>query len=105
MPILVNQSYESWSQSDIDIGECSDSGFVKEDDPCTFRELVAFMKNHPVASSYPASGSVWEWYSAHPDLDFITGEVRNTAIHFSRKNPERMAKYWKLAAKVAGIVK
>jgi len=70
----------------------------------TFSGLVDLMK-HATPSSWPASGSVYEWLVAEPEVDFRTGETTETSIHFCRNNPPRKAKYWAAAMRAAGLVR
>lgn len=72
----------------------------------TFRELVDAFESHREPSCMPARGDTGEWFSSGYEMrDYRTGTERETTIHYSRKNPERMAKYWRKAAIVAGVVR
>jgi len=104
--ILITKTYIECTPESAEDGEYSDNGLIFEDVGYTFRELVREMKSHRQASNSSASGGIFEWYSSGFDtVDYVTGTDRETCIHYSRKNPERKAKYWKLAAKYAGIIK
>lgn len=104
--ILIHRTYSETTPDSVDNGEHSDSGSIAEDVAYGFRELVDLLKSHPEASCWPAKGSTFEAYSTgfYTD-DYATGTEREEAVHYSRANPERCAKYWRRAAIAAGIVK
>lgn len=71
-----------------------------------FRELVYLMRDYPVPSSRPASGSIFEWLTAYPETDYATGGELIMSLHFDPSNPPRLARYWGKAmrtAKIAGM--
>lgn len=104
--ILINRTYSETTPESAEDGDYSDSGFIVEDVAYGFRELVALLKSHPEASCSPADGSEFEWYSTgfYTD-DYTYGTEREESVHYSRNNAPRSAKYWRLAAIAAGIVK
>ena len=103
--ILINRTYSEVTPESSEDGEFSDSGFIAENEECTFRELVAYMREHSESSCSPACGATYEWYSSGFDIeDYVTGAERQTSIHYSADNPARKAKYWKLAAQFADIL-
>ena len=104
--ILVSKTYSETTPESVDDCELSDSGFVFENSEYTFRELVRLMRDYREPSCYPANGSTHEWYSSGWNIyDYRTMTEREESIHFSHNNPPHNARYWKLAAKAAGIVK
>jgi hypothetical protein len=106
MPILINRSFTEITPESVEDGEHSDCGMLAQDEPYSFRELVRLMRNHREPSCRPARGETYEWYSSGFDTtDYRTSTERETSIHFSRTNPERMARYWRMAAIAAGIVR
>ena len=106
MPILIHRTYSEVTPESAENGETSDSGFIIENEPCTFRELVDYFDTHREPSCAPARGDTDEWYSSGYEVqDYSTGEERETTIHYSRKNPARMEKYWRKAAIVAGVIR
>lgn len=104
--ILINRCYSEITPESVRDGEFSDCGGIEENEPVSFRDLVCLMKQHQLPSSWPTTGERSEWYSSEYEvIDYHTMTQQSTTIHFSRSNPDRMAKYWKFAAKFAGIVK
>ena len=104
--ILVDITYETITEESAEDGEAAENGFLKQDDEMTFRELIEWMKwGEPSAS--PASGDTWEWVQQDQGETrawFEQGEREYRAIHFSRNNPARKAKYWAKAMKAAGLM-
>lgn len=104
--ILISKTYSETTPDSVDDGELSDSGFVFEDSEYSFRDLVRLMRDYREPSNYPATGSAREWYSSGWNIeDYGTMTEREESIHFSHKNKPHNARYWKLAAKAAGLVK
>lgn len=104
--ILINKCFSEVTPESAELGEPSDSGFEWENAECTFKELVQYLREHNIASCMPAGGNTCEWYGTGYNIeDYETMTERETTIHFSRSNPPYKAKYWKLAAQCAGIVK
>jgi hypothetical protein len=101
--LLVNQTYCTVTHESAENGDFADRGFVYENEPFTFRELVASMRVHYEPSSYPAVSDS-DWFTSGDDIDYVTGASTQTSIHFSRSNPPRKAKYWIKAAKCAGVI-
>lgn len=102
--ILISKTYSEITPESAEDGEFSDSGFVFEDAECTFRELVDYLKEHKGSSCYPCKGEISEYFSSGFSVDdYQTGTETGTSIHYSRKNPSRKDKYWKLAVKAAGL--
>lgn len=70
----------------------------------SLRELISKMREYPHSSCYPSSGATYEWLSRH-ETDYRTGADVTESIHYSRDNPARNARYWRIAMKAAGIAK
>lgn len=104
--ILINRTFQEVTPESAEHGEPSDSGFIVENEPYTFRELVDALRTHSEPSDYPCCGDANTWFStptsSDPD-DFETGMVRTESIHFSRANPPHAERYWRLAAVAAGV--
>lgn len=104
--LLVSKTYSQVTPESSEDGDFSDTGFIFEDEEHSFRELVDLMREHGEPSCYPASGETYEWLSSGWDTtDYSTGEQEQTSIHYSRNNPPRNARYWRLAMRAAGIIK
>ena len=101
--ILISQTFEIVTQESAEHGDAEERGFNFQDTPHTFRELVELMESHPECSSGGRDyvPGPFDWFSSYPDTDYRTGAEESTAIHYSRENPPRMAKYWSKAARVA----
>ncbi len=99
--ILVNITYATTSPESLDSGEFEETGFERENEKFSFRELVTLMKEHTEPSS---SGNVTEntWFSTDfYTVNFRDGINKQTSIHFSKHNTKNGLKYWKLARKFA----
>jgi hypothetical protein len=103
--ILISKTYEIVTPESAENGDVEDHGFVTENEPVTFRELVDLMQQFPEPSCSPASGDYDEWLSDYGDTDYRTGEHRRESLHYSRQNPGKNDKYWRWAMQAAGIIK
>lgn len=105
--LLVNVTYDVVTPESAEHGEADESGFVMENEPVSFRDLVAMLRGGE-ASSQPAQGSAREWVT-HYDWNHGTrrhieeGAEESRSVHFSRSNPARKARYWALAFRAAGL--
>jgi len=107
--ILINRHMERYEQhpDDSDICEPDTRETLETAKPYTFRELIdAIRGGEP--SSWPASGDTHEWVTRYETNDgtrgyYESGARENESIHYARENPERNAKYWRLAFKAAGL--
>lgn len=102
--IAISKTFEIVTPESAKHGDAESRGFEFHDEPTSFRELVDMMKEHPVSSSHPSDGDIYTWFSSYGDTCYLTGEERNTSIHYSRSNKPRHAKYWRKAAEMAGNV-
>lgn len=100
MVILIYRTYETITPESAEDGETADSGFLSENEPCTFRELVSLLEGGE-PSSYPRAG-LRDWVTHDAGTDYRTGEETRNSIHYSRDNPPRAEKYWLKALHAAG---
>jgi len=101
--LKVHITYEIINDESAEHGEAAESGFLAENETYTLRELISILKQGE-ASCSPASGATYEWITHYGEQDYRTGDYENRSIHFSRDNPSRKAKYWRLAMKAAGLI-
>lgn len=101
MAILINKTFETWTQEDIEAGDTDDRGFTFQDEPHTFRELIDEMKNYTQPSSSPCQ--VDSWLTSGPDENYITGENTYHSLHPANREPRTM-RYWSKALKAAGFL-
>jgi hypothetical protein len=102
--ILISKTYSVWTPEDLEHGESSESGYDFEDVEYSFRELVELMRRFEQPSQMPCDGNTRTWLT-YFDEDMFSGDNTEYSLHYSRKNPPKNAKYWKLAMKVAGFIK
>jgi hypothetical protein len=105
--ILISKTYQVFTPESLEDGEPEDSGFMFEDEPHTFRELLRVIQRDGFTnpSSSPATGEPYEWLTTDPEPYYQTGEETIYSLHFSHNNESRAAKYWKAAFKAANIIK
>lgn len=105
--ILISKTYQTITPESAEDGDIADQGFVFEDEPYTFRELLRLiqMEGFNSVSCSPATGEPYEWLDTYPEPDYQTGEETIYSLHFSRNNESRAAKYWKAAFKAANLIK
>lgn len=101
--IKVNKYFEVWTEDALEAGEPEERGEVWKDEELSFSELIREMRNYSEVSASPASGSISEWLCNNVSHDYRTGEDTEHSLCFSRSNPARKAKYWKLAMRAAGF--
>lgn len=101
--LLLSKTYETVTYESAEIGDAEERGFVFEDESFTFREVVDMLKGG-TSSAYPAEGDTRECV-VHNEVhaDYRTGARTSESIHYSRANPRRNAKYWRMAFKAAGL--
>lgn len=101
--ILIHRHYSEVTPESAAEGDTSDTGTLARNEPVTFRELVDLMREHPQASSDPHQASPDVWFSSGWSTTcYRTGTERQCSLHYSRDNPERHARYWRLASIAAG---
>lgn len=103
--ILISRTYSEITPESVENGDFSETGFISEKEEVNFSQLVDLMREHCQPSYSPNDGSPQTWYSSgFYTSDYSTGTEREESIHFHRDNTPNAAKYWKLAAKLAGIL-
>ena len=103
--ILISKTYTQITPESAECGDTADRGFLFQDEPHTFRELVRLMRMHTQCSDYPARADGMAWFSSGYSVqDYRTGTEQETSIHYSRPNEDRSLKYWEKAARAAGII-
>jgi hypothetical protein len=105
--ILISKTYQVFTPDSIEAGEPEDFGYMFEDEPHTFRELLRLiqMEGFTQPSCSPATGNPHEWLDTEPEPRYQTGEEFIYSLHYSHNNESRAAKYWKAAFKAANIIK
>lgn len=109
--ILITQYMERFEvhPEGSDICDADSRDTVELATPYSFRDLIDLIRFGEPSSS-PASGDAREWVTQYETNNgtrdyFETGARENTSIHYDRTNPGRNAKWWRLAFKVAGLIK
>lgn len=90
--------------SDDEEDYCPDGESSSYDEEVSFRELVELMRHNSPSTSHP-TGSVSEWITTDPYIDPYTGKTEEKTLHYSRENPSRNAKYWKLAMIASKVIR
>jgi hypothetical protein len=105
--ILISKTFETYTPESLEDGEAAEQGFIFQDEPYTFRELLRLiqMEGFTQPSCSPATGETYEWLTTESEPDYSTGEESIYSLHFSHNNDHRAAKYWKAAFKAANIIK
>jgi len=105
--ILISKTYQTFTPESLEDGEAEEQGFIFQDEPYTFRELLRLIQMEGLTepSASPATGNPHEWLSGESEPDYCTGEETIYSLHYSHKNESRAAKYWKAAFKAANIIK
>ena len=106
--LLIHRTFETVTPESAEEGEAASHGYIALDEPVTFRELVRMLKGGE-PSCMPAHGDVRTWVThydcAQGRAYFEKGETRNESVFYSVNNPQRNAKYWRLAFRVAGLTR
>lgn len=103
--ILINRTFCETTPESLEDSDFSNQGVIEIDQKVSFIELIKLMKDCIECSQYPNNGNSNVWYSTQfYTTDYKTGTDRQESIHFSNNNTENIAKYWKLAAKIAGLI-
>lgn len=107
MPILISRCYEVITHESAENNEFADRGYVYDDKPMTFRELVRELREFNEMSSWQCDfeSAKFAWASqSEGSVDYYTGEERRETLHFSKNNDKRYQRYWALACKAAGLL-
>lgn len=103
--ILISRSFAEVTPESAENGDFSKTGTISSGEQVSFRELVNLMREFTQPSCSPNDGSPFTWYSSgFYTSDYGTGTEREESIHFDRENTPNAAKYWKWAAKAAGLI-
>ena len=102
MSILISKTFAVYDDESAETGEPAEQGFVFEDVPYTFGELVHLLREYDETSESPCSGGVHVWVT-NRGQDYFSGEETEESLHYSRNNPPCNAKYWAKALKCAGL--
>ena len=107
--ILISKTYNTSTPESSENGDFEDSGFVFENEPCTFREVLDYLKNHRDSSCYPlrkTDNMKNVWFSSEFEIeDYATMEEKQTSIHFSSDNKSRALKWWKKAIIYSNLIR
>ncbi len=96
MPILISKTFDVVTHESAEDGEAAESGFVYENEPFTFGELIREIQS----GGFHREGAT-RWLTSHAEEDYRTGEVQTQALHFSCVNPPHLEKWFNLAVKWA----
>lgn len=96
MHLLISKTFDVVTHESAEDGEAAESGFVYENEPFTFRELVREIES---GGFYREGGT--RWLTSHAEEDYRTGEVQTEHLHFSHLNPPHLEKWFQLAVKWA----
>ena len=92
-PILISQCYSEVTPESAEAGDFSDSGFIRECEPMTFRELVNLLW----AGGFYREGET-EWLTTGwSTTDYTAATEQEETLHFHRANHSRMRKWFELA--------
>lgn len=95
-------TYETWDADAVEAGETDDRGFLWQDVPHTFRELVSMMTEFYEPSDYPIiPGYGRTSFSVNDDTDPRTGTQTIRTIHLSNPDDARQVRYWLKAYRAA----
>ena len=104
--ILISRTFAEVTPESAQDSDFSNQGFICEKETVSFSELVDLMREHNEPSQSPNNGNTSVWYSTgFYTSDYSTGTDREESIHFHKDNTPNAAKYWRLAAKFAGLIK
>lgn len=104
--ILVSKCYEIVTPESAEYGEAADGGFVFEESPYEFRELVREMRAYAHTSDSPARPC--SWLVSYPEVNYMTGEKETFTLHPAHtggaKRDARNLRYWEKALRAAGFL-
>ena len=99
--IKLSKTYEVITEESAEHGEAAETGFHWQDVGHSFTETVDMLAGLSPSQS-PITDAARCWFTSYGDSDFCTGDVENTAIHYSRENKPETLKYWAKAIRAAG---
>ncbi len=88
----ISETYETWTEEDVEIGDTNDRGFNFQSEDYSFRELIDYIERE----GFRREGNT-EWLTDCEEMDYRTGETTNRGLHFDRDNEPRLRKYWEKA--------
>jgi hypothetical protein len=100
---FVETTYPAPSDDEDDY--CPDGDSHVREDTLSFGELVCRMYQYHTPSCSPAIGATYEWLCAETEQDYRTGDYTHRSMHYHHENHPRYAKYWRIAMRVAGLIK
>ena len=99
--LLINTTYEIITPESAEDGDVAENGFLSENEPVTFRELVERLTAGEPSCS-PCDGDTRTWVTHYGSQNPADGSYENESVHFANTNPARKAKYWARALALAG---
>lgn len=100
--LLLSKTYEIITEESAENGEAEETGFVWENSPCEFKEVIDYLRGAQ-ASQCPITNLENVWFTHYGEMDYLSGEYENVSFHYSRQNPIKNLKYWKSAIIAAGF--
>lgn len=98
MSITISKTFTVAAIGADDEPEDIESGFMFEDEPYSFRQLVDELSGFPHPS---CSHGTPRWVTDDGDQDLITGEITTCSLHPGRDAQSQ--RYWAKACRAAGI--
>ena len=94
--VTLSATYEIVTEESAESGEFAECGFLWEDVPHTFREIVDVIESGGFI--YPScSHGAPNWLSSEPEIDYTTGESETRSIHPGKG--ARSQRYWEKAVR------
>lgn len=107
MLFLVSRTFSEVTPESAMEGDTSEDGFVFEAQEMDFRGLVRELSDCSEASCYPCRAQdvgLGTWFSTSWETtDYSTGTERQESVHLVNRDA-RAVRYWRLAARFAGLV-
>lgn len=106
LTFTVSRTYSETTPESAEDGDSSDAGFVYEDEPQSFREVVSALRECSEVSQSPVTtGHVWA-STEYTTVDYRTGTDRSESIHVNAINDKApTAHQMKRLFRAAGLVK
>lgn len=99
--IKLSETYEVITEESAEHGDAEERGFHWQDVGHSFTETVDMLAGLSPSQS-PITDASRCWFTSHGESDFLSGDVENTSIHYSRENKPETLKYWVKAIRAAG---
>lgn len=100
--LLISKTYEIITEESSEQGESAENGFIFEDSEYTVREIAKEIRGL-FPSQFPIKDIAHVWFTDYGSQDCETGNVENTALHYSYNNSKNNLKYWRAAILAAGF--